>query len=74
MTGRSPRRNLTLPLGSRVRATNLPNGRSVLVRVNDRGPFIPGRLIDLSKGAAEQLGFIGQGLAYVRITVVAVPS
>jgi rare lipoprotein A len=63
-----------LPLGSRVRVTNVRNGRSVLVRVNDRGPFIPGRLIDLSKRAAEQLGFIGQGLAYVRITVVAVPS
>ena len=64
----------TLPLGSRVRVTNLRNGRSVLVRVNDRGPFIPGRLIDLSKGAAQQLGFIGQGLAYVRISVVAFPS
>jgi rare lipoprotein A (peptidoglycan hydrolase) len=63
-----------LPLGSHVRVTNLRNGRSVLVRVNDRGPFVPGRVIDLSKGAAQQLGFISQGLAYVRISVVAVPS
>ena len=63
-----------LPLGSRVRVTNLRNGRSVLVRVNDRGPFIRGRLIDVSKGAAQQLGFIHQGLAYVRISVVALPS
>ncbi len=62
-----------LPLGARVRVTNLRNGRSVVVRVNDRGPFTPGRLIDLSKGAAQQLGFIRQGLAHVRISVVGVP-
>jgi rare lipoprotein A len=63
-----------LPMGTRVRVTNLRNGRSVLVKVNDRGPFTPGRLIDLSKGAAQQLGFIRQGLAPVRISVVSVPS
>jgi rare lipoprotein A len=63
-----------LPLGSRVRVTNLRNGRSVLVRVNDRGPFIPGRVIDVSKGAAQQLGFVDQGLAYVRISVISIPS
>jgi rare lipoprotein A (peptidoglycan hydrolase) len=63
-----------LPLGSRVRVTNLRNGRSVLVRVNDRGPFIPGRVIDVSKAAAQQLGFVHQGLAYVRIAVVSSPS
>jgi rare lipoprotein A len=63
-----------LPLGSRVRVTNLRNGRSVLVTVNDRGPFIHGRLIDLSKGAAQQLGFVHQGLAYVRVSLVSVPS
>jgi rare lipoprotein A len=63
-----------LPLGSRVRVTNLRNGRSVLVSVNDRGPFIPGRVIDLSKRAAQQLGFVREGLAYVRISVVAVHS
>ena len=63
-----------LPLGSRVRVTNLRNGRSVLVRVNDRGPYIPGRVIDLSKGAAQQLGFLQQGVAYVRISVVSFPS
>lgn len=70
LTAADPR----LPLGSRVRVTNLRNGRSVLVRVNDRGPFVPGRVIDLSKGAAQQLGFVHQGLAYVRISVVTVSS
>lgn len=63
-----------LPLGTRVRVTNLRNGRSVLVRINDRGPFIPGRLIDLSKAAAQQLGFTHQGLAPVRASVVSVPG
>jgi rare lipoprotein A (peptidoglycan hydrolase) len=62
-----------LPLGTRVRVTNLRNGRSALVRVNDRGPFTPGRLIDLTKGAAQQLGFVRQGLAHVRISVVSIP-
>jgi len=63
-----------LPLGTRLRVTNLRKGRSDLVRVNDRGPFTPGRLLDRSKGAAQQLGFIRQGLAHVRITLVSVPS
>lgn len=63
-----------LPLGTRVRVTNLRNGRSVLVKINDRGPFVPGRLIDLSKGAAERLGFARQGLAPVRTSVVSFPS
>jgi peptidoglycan lytic transglycosylase len=63
-----------LPLGSRVRVTNLSNGRSVLVRINDRGPFAPGRVIDLTKGAAQRLGFIHQGLAHVRVAVVSLPS
>jgi rare lipoprotein A len=56
MTGRSTARTPGLPLGSHVRVTNLRNGRSILVMVNDRGPFIPGRLIDLSKGAAQAIG------------------
>lgn len=51
----------TLPFGTRVKVTNQSNGRSVVVRINDRGPFIRGRVLDLSKGAANQLGFIGSG-------------
>ena len=51
----------TLPFGTKVRVTNQNNGRSVIVRINDRGPFIRGRVLDLSKGAAGQLGFIGSG-------------
>jgi rare lipoprotein A len=51
----------TLPLGSKVRVTNQRNGRSVVVRINDRGPFVKGRVLDLSKGAAQQLGFVSSG-------------
>ena len=57
----------TLPLPSRVRVTNLENGRQLVVRVNDRGPFIDGRLIDLSRRAAQLLGFYRKGLAEVRV-------
>ncbi|MDE5832121.1 MAG: septal ring lytic transglycosylase RlpA family protein [Desulfovibrio sp.] len=56
-----------LPLGSKARVTHLGNGRSVIVRVNDRGPFAPDRVIDLSKGAATRLGMIGSGTARVRV-------
>jgi rare lipoprotein A len=59
-----------LPLGTRVRVTNLANGRSLTVRVNDRGPYVPGRIIDLSKGAARKLGMVHAGLAPVKIQVV----
>jgi rare lipoprotein A len=51
----------TLPLGSRVKVTNQRNGKTVVVRINDRGPFVRGRMIDLSKGAASRIGFIGAG-------------
>ncbi|MDG4884412.1 septal ring lytic transglycosylase RlpA family protein [Mesorhizobium sp. WSM4884] len=51
----------TLPFGTRLRVTNKNNGRSVVVRINDRGPFVRGRVLDLSRGAANQLGFIGSG-------------
>ena len=51
----------SLPFGSKVRVTNQRNGRSVVVRINDRGPFIKGRVIDLSKAAAHKLGFVGAG-------------
>src|SRR5438309_3059878 len=65
--------HLTLPLGSYVKVTNLRNGRAVVVRVNDRGPIIPGRIIDLSYGAASVLGYDKQGLQRVRIDVVKPP-
>ena len=57
----------TLPLPSRVRVTNLENGRQLEMRVNDRGPFVDGRLIDLSRRAAQLLGFYRTGLAKVRV-------
>lgn len=57
----------SLPFGTRLEVTNLANGRSVVVSVNDRGPFIDGRIIDLSRRAAVDLGFIKAGLAEVRI-------
>jgi rare lipoprotein A len=53
-----------------VAVTRVDNGAQVVVRINDRGPFLRGRIIDLSKRAAEQLGMIGQGLARVRIQVI----
>jgi rare lipoprotein A len=59
----------TLAFGTQVRVTHLGNGRSVLVRINDRGPFKPGRIIDLSDAAADALGMRAQGLARVRIDV-----
>jgi rare lipoprotein A len=62
----------TLPFNTRVRVTNLENGRSVVVRINDRGPFIEGRIIDLSYGAAQAVGLIGPGTARVRLEVLEV--
>lgn len=59
----------TLPFGTRVRVTNLHNGRSVVVRINDRGPFVRGRTIDLSRGAATVIGMLGSGVAPVRVAV-----
>lgn len=60
----------TLPFDTRVRVTHLKNGKSVTVRINDRGPFIEGRIIDLSGKAAEKIGLIGQGLAKVKVEVL----
>lgn len=60
----------TLPLGTRVRVTNLSNGRSVDVLINDRGPYIRGRMIDLSRGAAKKLRMQRQGVARVKVTVL----
>ena len=64
----------TLPMPSLVQVTNLENGRSVRLRVNDRGPYAHGRIIDLSKRAAELLGFVNQGTAKVRVQVLEVES
>jgi rare lipoprotein A len=59
-----------LPFGTRLRVTNLATGQSVVVRVNDRGPFIPGRSVDVSYSAAQQLGFLENGTAKVKMEVV----
>ena len=60
----------SLPFGTKVRVENLKTGRSVIVRINDRGPFIGGRIIDLTKGAARKIGMISSGIARVRLTVL----
>jgi rare lipoprotein A len=60
----------TLPLGTRLRVTNVANGRSVIVRVNDRGPFVGKRLIDVSLGAAREIQMIRSGTAQVRLELV----
>src|SRR4051794_23431078 len=60
----------TLPFGTRLRVTDVATGHSVTVRVNDRGPFIPGRVVDLSHSAAESLGMVGDGVAKVKLDVV----
>ena len=60
----------TLPFNTRVRVTNLANGRNVVVRINDRGPFKPGRVIDLSRVAAQRLDMVGSGVARVRLEVL----
>ena len=57
----------TLPFGSRVRVTNLQNGKSVVVRINDRGPFVRSRIIDVSRRAALELGMIRSGVVRVRV-------
>jgi hypothetical protein len=62
----------TLPFGSVVRVTHLGNGRSVLVRINDRGPFEPTRIIDLSRAAAEELGMVSAGVAPVSLELLTV--
>lgn len=60
----------SLPFGTKVRVTNLKNGREVVVRINDRGPFVRGRIIDVSRAAASELGFNGGGLTKVALAVV----
>ena len=63
----------TLPFNTRVRVTNLENGKRCDSRINDRGPFIPGRIIDLSKSGAKELGILGPGTARVAVEVIGRP-
>ena len=63
----------TLPFGSIVRVTNMNNGRQAQVRIIDRGPFVPGRIIDLSLAAAKAIDMVGSGIAPVRIEVISAP-
>jgi rare lipoprotein A len=60
----------SLPFGTKVRVTNINNGRSVVVRINDRGPFIGGRVIDLSAAAARVIGMLGSGIAPVQLEIL----
>ena len=63
----------TLPFGTIVRVVDLDTGRSIVVRINDRGPFVEGRIIDLSKGAAEKLGMVERGIIPVGLRIVRWP-
>jgi rare lipoprotein A len=63
----------TLPMGTKVRVTNEVNGKSEIVTINDRGPFIRGRIIDLTVGSAERLGFRQRGVAPVKVEVLGHP-
>ncbi len=63
----------TLPFGTIVKVVELDTGRSLVVRINDRGPFVEGRIIDLSKGAAEELGIIEKGITRVGLRIVRWP-
>jgi rare lipoprotein A len=60
----------SLPFGTMVQVKNLSNGRTVRLRINDRGPFVGGRILDVSRGGARQLGLMGSGTARVRVTTL----
>ena len=60
----------TLPFGTKLRVTNVTTGRFVTVRINDRGPYVPGRVVDVSYSAAETLGIVNRGIAKVKLDVV----
>jgi len=64
----------TLPLGSKVKVTDTRSGRSVVVKINDRGPYVKGRVIDLSRAAAKEIGLTKKGLAKVKVEVLSVPG
>lgn len=65
--------NRTLPFGSVVRVTNLRNGRYVDITINDRGPFIKTRIIDISRAAAREIGILHRGVARVRVSLIYMP-
>jgi rare lipoprotein A len=60
----------TLPLGTKVRVTNQSNGKSEILTINDRGPYVKGRIIDVTVGSAERLGFVSNGIASVKVEVL----
>ena len=60
----------TLPMGTKLKVTNLSNGKSVVVKVNDRGPFVKGRLLSVTRRAAQELGFVKQGVTKVKMEPV----
>lgn len=64
----------TLPFGTKVRVTNTSNGKSIVVRINDRGPFKDDRIIDVSLGAAKQIGIIGPGTVWVELEILELGS
>jgi len=64
----------SLPLGTRVRVVNLKNGKDTIVDINDRGPYIKGRMIDLSYAAAKSIGIVNDGIAKVKLEVLSMPS
>jgi len=64
----------TLPFGTIVRVVEIETGRNIVVRINDRGPFIEGRIIDLSKGAAEKLGIVKKGITTVGLRILQRPT
>jgi rare lipoprotein A len=64
----------TLPMGSMVKVTSLSTGKSVTVRINDRGPFTKGRILDVSQAAAQKLGFIQKGTDSIKMEVVSIPG
>ena len=64
----------TLPLGTKVKVTDSRTGKSVVVRINDRGPFVKGRVIDLSRAAARKIGLVKKGLTPVKVKVLSVPK
>jgi rare lipoprotein A len=64
----------SLPMGTVVRVTNMENGRDVIVKINDRGPFVRGRIIDLSYTAAQSIGMVEKGTVQVKVEVISTPS
>lgn len=60
----------TLPIGTRIKVSRLDNGRAVVVRINDRGPFVKNRIIDLSYAAAKKIGLVGTGVAKVKLEII----